>query len=473
MKTFMSPDPPILDVPTLALRGRTLWVRVPRVRLKTVEICTWNVAPRWRSEIRRSPSGVVIVSPYLTSATADSVIAAADAASAEVYTRFETELFVNGGSSIATIKRLLLAGYRLFHVSGLHAKMVLAGSFASIGSQNLTRGGTTNRELSVLLRSERDVSSARRALESLREGRVPISLQMVEQVEAVLPKLRRRASALLREARSIDEAVAEEQQRREADIRRDDEERRRRVRQRAERLSELRSAIRRTPKARAFIDVGLLERPRPDTSFLGPYWTFKHLRTDTDLLRWIVDKREVHLEKSNRYLLIFEDTGRLLWPKVNHTQISKFGTALHDAGESQDGAPFVFGGLKYRVDFELAEVPAGSNLRITMTPPGRSSLAVVAEAWFSLDSLRFTAPLEPKYNAEEDRAACRALAEAMEHAPGELEELVRQRLLAPFVYKKNRTGEHAHEVFEGHGTRFRIRLHLVEKQPVLIATRLG
>ena len=445
--------------------------------LSRVEICTWNVAPRWRSEIGRAPDGVVIVSPYLTSSTAESVVSAASVTSAEVYTVFETELFVNGGSSISTVKKLVLAGYRLFHVSGLHAKMVIAGSFASIGSQNLTRGGTTNRELTVLLRSDADVTQARRAVERLKEGCIPITIEMIEHVEAALPRLRRRAAALLRDSRAVDaellterELVREEQARQEAEQRREAAERLQRELSRRQYIDKLQAAIRHTSRARTSIDVALQQRERPATSKLKPYWTLKTKRPDADLLRWLVDGSPVELEKRSRYLLLFEDTGRLTWPALNHTQISKFGTALSDA--ALHDVPFVFGRVQYKLDFKLESEPLERNLQITLSPWGRDMSAAVVGAWFLVDSLRI-GDVEPRFGNEACRETCQTLRDAIEEHPGEFDNLVRARLLKPFVYKKNRTGDQPSDVFEGHGTNFRLRLHLVEAQPVLVATRLG
>ena len=65
----------------------------------------------------------------------------------QIYTRFSVEDFASGSSSLSTLKVLLAGGYPVYEIERLHAKLVAAsGSFASIGSQNLTFNGVNNRE---------------------------------------------------------------------------------------------------------------------------------------------------------------------------------------------------------------------------------------------------------------------------------------------------------------------------------------
>jgi phosphatidylserine/phosphatidylglycerophosphate/cardiolipin synthase-like enzyme len=97
-----------------------------------------SISRQWTALIRRNPANVLIVSPYLTSWTADTVIGAALADSCEIYTLFCIEVFASGASSLPTVKRLVAGGYRVHQVEGLHAKVVLTDEAFSVGSQNLT-----------------------------------------------------------------------------------------------------------------------------------------------------------------------------------------------------------------------------------------------------------------------------------------------------------------------------------------------
>jgi phosphatidylserine/phosphatidylglycerophosphate/cardiolipin synthase-like enzyme len=106
-----------------------------------------SVDRRWKKELARAKSRVVICSPYLTPKTAEAVICSADRGLCEVYTRFSVMDFAFGASSLRTIRLLREREYSVYELEGLHAKLVLvSGAFVSVGSQNLTSRGVTNRE---------------------------------------------------------------------------------------------------------------------------------------------------------------------------------------------------------------------------------------------------------------------------------------------------------------------------------------
>ncbi len=116
-----------------------------------MELYVKNIAHRWRKEMRRVTAKAYILSPYITSSTADSVLAHLDenVCLPEIYTTFSAELFASKASSLRTLKTMVDQGYPLYHLPNLHAKIVLMpGTFASIGSQNLTLAGTRNKEAS-------------------------------------------------------------------------------------------------------------------------------------------------------------------------------------------------------------------------------------------------------------------------------------------------------------------------------------
>src|SRR5438105_1150845 len=106
-----------------------------------------NIVRRWQNEVGRQAERVLVLMPYLTSTTAETVLRGANPEICEIYTVFSAENFAAGSSSIKTIKSLHQKGFSLYHLPNLHAKAVIvSGSFASIGSQNLTVQGARNRE---------------------------------------------------------------------------------------------------------------------------------------------------------------------------------------------------------------------------------------------------------------------------------------------------------------------------------------
>lgn len=87
---------------------------------------------------------IVILSPYLTG-LATKVLEAVPQEAAAVYTLFDAELFLSGGSSLETLRWIVQRNHALFMLPKLHAKIVLIpGLLASIGSQNMTTGGQHN-----------------------------------------------------------------------------------------------------------------------------------------------------------------------------------------------------------------------------------------------------------------------------------------------------------------------------------------
>jgi phosphatidylserine/phosphatidylglycerophosphate/cardiolipin synthase-like enzyme len=94
---------------------------------------------------------LIILSPYLTSKTAEGILRESQVAECEVYTIFSVHNFISGASSLKTLKCLHERECQLYHLPRLHAKIIISpGRFATIGSQNLTRNGVKNKEASVI-----------------------------------------------------------------------------------------------------------------------------------------------------------------------------------------------------------------------------------------------------------------------------------------------------------------------------------
>jgi len=165
-----------------------------------------SVDRRWKKELNLALGRVIFCSPYLTPGTAESVICSAAVESSEIYTRFNVEDFASGGSSLRTLRRLLEKGYMVFEIPRLHAKIVLiSGRFVSIGSQNLTANGVRNREATTVSTITKDVARVEAFLDSWLSDRRPITLEMVIDLESLLPPIARKyreAQKLAREAES-------------------------------------------------------------------------------------------------------------------------------------------------------------------------------------------------------------------------------------------------------------------------------
>jgi hypothetical protein len=126
------------------------------------------------------------------------------------------ENFVSGASSVKTCRRLIERDYKLFHVDDLHAKLVIvSGSCATLGSQNLTTAGTKRLEASVVLTSADDVLALERAVQYWVKNRRPIDLDEIAEIERHIPNLTRRARELREETSAASETVKNTRQQRE------------------------------------------------------------------------------------------------------------------------------------------------------------------------------------------------------------------------------------------------------------------
>lgn len=145
-----------------------------------------NISRRWQVEVKKltETDKLIILSPYLTSKTAEAVFDKSKVRECEIYTLFSLHNFVAGASSLKTFKKLCKTGCKIYHLPRLHAKMVIApGKFATIGSQNLTRNGVNNKEASMITFDEKEIYKIENAIDKWVVQRQRITLQMIESLE--------------------------------------------------------------------------------------------------------------------------------------------------------------------------------------------------------------------------------------------------------------------------------------------------
>lgn len=148
-----------------------------------------NVARRWSRASRACDDPVVLISPYITSSIAQSLVRRNPAS---IYTLFDAELFARGSSSLGSLERLLRAGNDLFLVPNLHAKVMLFGDeAATVGSQNLTKRGTESKEATASFTDPRVVERVRALVAPWIESAEPITMAMIAAMKKSLPPLKR------------------------------------------------------------------------------------------------------------------------------------------------------------------------------------------------------------------------------------------------------------------------------------------
>lgn len=191
-----------------------------------IELYIKSIDRRWKKEVAGGSRCNYILSPYITSKTAESVLSRANGSACEIYTLFSADLFCSKASSLKTIKNLIETGHKVFHLPGLHAKVFLVpGAFASIGSQNLTHAGTRHKEASVALFDKRMVEQVEKQIAPWLAARIAITLEMIAEMEKVLIHLEPQYHELLDAAETATQGIIEAQLARDEEERRNEEER--------------------------------------------------------------------------------------------------------------------------------------------------------------------------------------------------------------------------------------------------------
>ena len=227
-----------------------------------------NMDTHWKKALASTAEAdsVLVFSPFLTGPV-DKLLITAKATKKSVYTRFDVETFVSGASTISALRRLIAAKVEIWKVDGLHAKMVIVeGKFLSIGSQNLTVGGTKNKEATVVC----DATQTGKVLDAAKawcDGAARISEDMITHMKERVKKLAVRFRSLQKLAKDEDARLRKEQKDREKErlrkqqeeevrkaneqIEREMEDRKKQEREWNEKKVRWRSARREQPYARA------------------------------------------------------------------------------------------------------------------------------------------------------------------------------------------------------------------------------
>lgn len=468
-----------------------------------------NIAKIWRREIAASAEVKYVFSPYLTSRTAESVLSEADLC--EIHTLFSAELFCSRASSLKTLKNLMSSGHKVFHLPGLHAKIVLVpGAFASIGSQNLTHGGTRNKEASVAFKEPKAVRRVGELIEPWLAERVLVTAAMVADMEALVEGITPQYDAARQAADDADLKVREAELARAVEaariaaeiearrialleeslrLEREAEEQRRAENARCERLrldEEKRRIAENMERAeRASRVVGLrVNFDALQQSLSNAYGVVRVVETgggwhsstqtvsltadrDRDFTIWEVGDRRVELVKGLRYLVI-QDNGKIGWGRVMRTRIS-FVSQSVDWKDYLTAKGFVFQ-AHVRGDWDPAP-KYGRNLVIEVMDVFEGYSCEVS-AWFDLNELnilKVELPY-PEHALEEQLR----IVERINGALREFSAACVGKVVSPFRYEVGGlSGVDAAEFFGGTGSVFELRVALVGEQPIVLARNVN
>jgi hypothetical protein len=157
-----------------------------------------------------SATKVIAFSPFITKCGITEAFAAKGAA-CTLYTVISARNYAMGLSKLTCLRRLFDAKVQICHIDGLHAKiLLLPNELVTIGSQNMTSGGTANREASVFWKDETAAKTTWQAVESWMEAGKPITEALLKRLEETVPKLRGQYRAWAKTAKKVTEDIWEQ-----------------------------------------------------------------------------------------------------------------------------------------------------------------------------------------------------------------------------------------------------------------------
>lgn len=446
-----------------------------------------NITRRWQSEAAGNLDSVVILSPYITGPTSETVTQDVNPAECNIYMLFDAEVFAIGSSSLQAVKKLSQRGFTLYHLPGLHAKVLLTSEgFASVGSQNLTGRGTRNLEASSVINEEKQIAELRKLVENWIEARELITLEMILDMEDLLKPVIKSFKVAQRAAAEVDllivekENVRQEERQRLAEERRikAEEFRRREAEETAKRkaeesarreatlrLSKLQEIISKSAQARypiycrlRTVDTGSWETPSSTSSLMVS-------SSGDDFRNWIIDGEAYHLGKGNRYVCLIEESGKFGWARVMKTRLTFFHRSVSKSTVLLLGKTRCY--LQFHAMWLEAKENSSGNLVIEACPLGTRS-CVQVRVWLSLNSVEV---LDIR-----SKASTGANSRLENWIKSNIEEFKRTMLghfLSPFTYEKKLAGVEAGTFLRGHSRiyYYKVKLHLIGNGKLLAIHR--
>ncbi len=394
---------------------------------------------------------LLILTPYLTGPLAQQLLD--QNSGGRVYTCFQPETFASRASDLNVIRDLVGAGHQVFHLPGLHAKVLIAGDrLASVGSQNMTVRGTKNRELTFIAYEKALVERAHRKVALWLDQATPITLKMIEDMVAMLPELQ----ALYDQFSAACEPALKMVERHLALAKSACTDARDKAQ--AETRSRIVAALQAAPVSADYTRGIVKYRPASDqTTLMCNY---------KSPLNWTIENRPQQLTRLHRYLCVNE-SGRLGWARVASTRISMIGT----------GIDFEPGLIKEKPEWRVRVeangafpdgCPHGANLVVHVVCSGEQLCWIPLR--FTLSECKTYSPR--RHVDKEDNPALGKAARTWITANKEaFERSVVRGVTVSFQYQSNLIGVDAEDFFGARGTFHVLKVALVEGSPVLTARR--
>ena len=153
---------------------------------------------------------IIVMSPFITGPILPEIANESNSKNLTVLTALNAQSIHSGSIDLDILRELLNLNCNLRTVRNLHAKLMLKGKTVIIGSQNFTRGGQHNLELSVQEKlSTKSLKKINKFIESVVNQSVQITLEMVDSLEDECLKLESENMELSVQYSRIDKMVYE------------------------------------------------------------------------------------------------------------------------------------------------------------------------------------------------------------------------------------------------------------------------
>lgn len=415
------------------------------------EIFLRNVAGRWKT-VLNTDKKVYVLSPYITSVAEKILENVKNVGDCEIYTTFEIENFVFGSSSLKTLKNLFEKGFKIYFVPQLHAKIILvADTFVSIGSQNLTIQGTKNKEATFTSTSLEAVKFVENELIEWIKDSKEISLEMIEETEKEIRPLKKLFKKLKGDIEKVEEFVIEKENQREI-------ERKEKI-EYEKRIAILKAKVREIEKTQVFVRGSVKSVESQSYSYFGKnysnVWTFMpYLNYGSDLLNWRINLERKSLQKTFYCLALVKDTGKLGWARVTKTRITYFQQGVGSSEININGTNYE---IAFVANWNWEEL-RNTNLVIQISKHVDSyNYKCEIHLWFDkdLDIIKTSS------------SGLDFLENWINENPEIFKSIIIKRLLTPFKYKKNLSEKQA-DKFLKKLKNYKLRLGEINNYPFLL-----
>lgn len=201
-----------IDVPA-EVKGIDITFSALAVREEdSISLHAENVYPIWKKAVKKAKYRITVFSPYFdysliqllqnTNLSVDSI---------QVITDFSAQTLLEHPAQLKTIQALLEKGIAVKHLPGLHAQVLLVdGGTLVLGSQNVTRAGKLNWEVSGFFPRNKITSPFAQKLKAWIEEAEEIDPELVKHLLEKVEPLHKQYETLVRETQqALEEAKSD------------------------------------------------------------------------------------------------------------------------------------------------------------------------------------------------------------------------------------------------------------------------